>query len=153
MPRAAIDFLNFRLDVLSEQAKHMATGIYEQSCGVTLRELRVLRLAYNEPGITQGEVSAQSFLEKTLVSKLVTALARRKLLTRQIGAEDARWVHLFLTDEGREVVKQCNRLGRKMEKSMVSVLTAAQIETFEICLAKMTARVELDAKTAQERFT
>lgn len=151
MRRPAIDFLTFRLDVLSGQAKQLGTEVYENACGVTLRELRVLRLAYHQPGITQGEAVTLSYLEKTLVSKLVTSLVRRGLLVRQIGAEDARWVHLHLTDEGRDVVKKCNRLGRKMEQSFLSVLDPDEIAVFERCLAKLAARVEADAAIAAAR--
>jgi DNA-binding MarR family transcriptional regulator len=149
MTRPAIDFLTFRMDVVNDQAKQMASAIYEEACDVSLRELRVLRLAHRRPGITQGEVSSMARLEKTLVSKLVTALARRELLVRQIGTEDARWVQLHLTDKGREIVKQCDRLGRKMEKSLLSVLTPEEIELFEACLAKLAAHVEsgMDAPT------
>ncbi len=149
MPRPAIDFLTFRLDVLSDQAKQMASDAYEQACGVNLRELRILRQAHHRPGITQSAVSAGAYLEKTLVSKLVTALARRGLLVRRIDVEDARWVQLFLTEEGTEVVKQCNKLGRRMERSMLSALTADQAILFEQCLAALTAKVELDLKATK----
>jgi len=152
MPRDAIDFLTFRLDVLSDQAKQLASGVYERACGVSLRELRILRQAYHQPGITQGEAAFGAHLEKTLVSKLVTSLARRHLLVRQIGEEDARWVQLFLTEDGRDIVKQCNKLGRRMEKSMLSVLEAKQVEVLEDCLAKLTAKVEIDAGVAHTRF-
>ena len=149
MPRPAIDFLIFRLDVLSDQAKQMASDAYKQACGVSVRELRILRQAHRRPGITQSAVVAGAYLEKTLVSKLVTALARRGLLVRRIDEEDARWVQLFLTEEGTEVVKQCNKLGRRMERSMLSVLTAEQTAAFEECLAALTLKVELDAKAAR----
>ena len=142
MTRPAIDFLTFRMDVVNDQAKQMASAMYEEACDVSLRELRVLRLDYRRPGITQGEVSSVARLEKTLVSKLVTALARRELLVRQIGTEDARWVQLHLTAQGREIVKQCDRLGRKMEKSLLSVLSNQEVEMFEACLAKLAAHVE-----------
>ncbi|WP_213952888.1 MarR family transcriptional regulator [Variovorax sp. dw_954] len=142
MSRPAIDFLTFRMDVVNDQAKQMASAIYEEACDVSLRELRVLRLAHRQPGITQGEVSSKARLEKTLVSKLVTSLARRELLVRQIGTEDARWVQLHLTASGREIVKQCDRLGRKMEKSLLSVLSSEEVEVFEACLAKLAVQVE-----------
>jgi len=142
MPRPAIDFLTFRMDVVNDQAKQIASAMYEEACDVSLRELRVLRLAHGRPGISQGEVSSTARLEKTLVSKLVTTLARRELLVRQIGAEDARLVQLHLTPQGREIVKRCDRLGRKMEKSLLSALSGEEVEVFEACLAKLTAHVE-----------
>jgi len=142
MSKAAIDFLTFRVDVFNEIAKRAASQAYEERHGVSLRELRVLRLAYAFPDITQGEIVAQSHLEKTQVSKMVTHLARRELLVRQIGAKDARWVHLRLTDAGREVVKDCNRIGRKLEKYLLSGITPAELDIFESSLVKLTAHVQ-----------
>jgi len=147
------DFLTFRIDVFNDQAKQLATDVYEETHGVTLRELRVLRLAYATPGITQGEVVAASRLEKTLVSKLVTALVRRQLLLREIGAEDARWVHLHLTEEGRYIVQQCNRLGKKMERSLLSVLSDSERALFDKCLERLTEQVERDARDARRFMT
>ena len=143
------DFLTFRIDVFNDQAKQLATEVYEQAHGVSLRELRVLRLAHATPGITQGEVVAASRLEKTLVSKLVTSLVRRQLLLREIGAQDARWVHLHLTEAGRSTVQQCNRLGRKMERSLLRVLSESELALFDSCLARLTAQVERDALDAR----
>lgn len=142
MSKAAIDFLTFRVDVFNEMAKRAASQAYEERHGVSLRELRVLRLAYAYPDITQGEIVAQSHLEKTQVSKMVTQLARRALLVRQIGAQDARWVHLRLTDAGREIVQDCNRIGRKLEKYLLTGITPAELEVFETSLVKLTAHVQ-----------
>jgi DNA-binding MarR family transcriptional regulator len=142
VPRPAIDFLTFRLDVLNEQAKRQASQAYEDACGVSLRDLRVLRQAHAHPGITQSEVAAGGYLEKTLVSKLVTSLVRRGLIERHIGEEDARWVQLFLTDAGRDAVQTCNRMGRRMEKDLLATLQPGQIEQFERVLAQLTATVE-----------
>ena len=149
--RAAIDFLTFRLDVLSHKAKGFASGIYEQSCGVSLRELRVLRLAFHQPGITQGEVVTLAHLEKTAISRLVTALAGRGLLVRETSTQDARWAHLFLTEHGQDVVQRAERIGRKLERSMLSVLTPTEIEVLEQCLARLTARVDIDIESAREQ--
>jgi DNA-binding MarR family transcriptional regulator len=143
LTRPAIDFLTFRLDVLNEQAKRTSSLAYEEARGVTLRDLRVLRLAYAKPGVTQSEVVEAAYLEKTLVSKLVTSLVKRKLVRREIGEEDARWVRLYLTDEGRETVQHCNRMGRQMQKAWLAGLSAGEIEAFERTLAVLTERVHL----------
>ncbi len=151
MARPAIDFLTFRLDVLNERAKRQASQIYEEACGVGIRELRVMRLAHVQPGITQSEVVAAGYLEKTLVSKLLTSLVRRGLIRRQIGEEDARWVQLFLTDAGRDIVRQCNRMGRQMEKAWLAPLDPAEVAVFEQLLAKLTAAWENQPAKARGR--
>ncbi|MDM0045198.1 MarR family transcriptional regulator [Variovorax dokdonensis] len=141
MSRPAIDYLTFRLDVLNEQAKRISSVAYEEARGVTVRDLRVLRLAYAHPGITQSQVVEAAYLEKTLVSKLVTSLVKRGLIRREIGEEDARWVRLFLTPEGRETVQHCNRMGRKMQNLWLAELAPEEIEAFERTLAVLTDRV------------
>jgi len=153
MSHAAIDFLTYRLDVFSRKAKALASDIYEQSCGVSLRDLRVLRLAAHQPGITQGEVAILAHLEKPATSRLVKALAERGLMVRETGTQDARSDHLFLTEHGQDVVRRAARVGRKLETSMLSVLSQAELESFEGCLARLTARVEIDIDSARERFS
>ncbi|MEJ8847131.1 MarR family transcriptional regulator [Variovorax rhizosphaerae] len=136
MSHAAIDFLTYRLDVFNCKAKALASGIYEQSCGVSLRELRVLRLVAHQPGITQGEVADPAQLEKPAVSRIVKALIERGLMVRETGTQDARSGHLFLTEHGHALVQRAARVGRKLEKSMLSVLSDAERESFEQCLAR-----------------
>ncbi|MEJ8854706.1 MarR family transcriptional regulator [Variovorax robiniae] len=138
--------------MFSRKAKALASDIYEQSCSVSLRELRVLRLVAHQPGITQGEVAGLAELEKSSSSRIVKALAERGLIVRETGAQDARSGHLFLTEYGQDVVRRAERVGRRMEKSMLSVLSDAELQSFEQCLARLTARVEIDIDSAQERF-
>jgi hypothetical protein len=57
MSHGAIDFLAYRLDVFSRKEKALTSDIYQQSCSVSMRELRLLRLAAHQPGITQGEAA------------------------------------------------------------------------------------------------
>src|ERR1700709_75023 len=104
MPKAPyqrLEHLNFRLDVLSALAKNVASGLYEAECGVTLRDLRVLRFVDMQPGISLGPLVDLTYIEKTLVSKLVTTLAKRGLLTRSTGTTDARVINLHLTRKGK----------------------------------------------------
>src|SRR5260370_27196482 len=121
-PYPRLEHLNFRLDVLSELAKGVASGLYEAECGVTLRDLRVLRFVDMQPGISLGPVIELTYLEKTLVSKLVTTLANRGLLTRSTGTTDPRVINLHLTRKGKAMVRKGNRTGKIFCGQLVSVL-------------------------------
>ncbi|MGT2491606.1 hypothetical protein ACU4GD_16465 [Cupriavidus basilensis] len=57
-------------------------------------------------GLTLSRLIELSLLEKTQVSKLVSALVRQGLLSRQIGELDARQINLFLSTEGESMVKR-----------------------------------------------
>jgi len=141
-PYPRLEHLNFRLDVLSELAKGVASGLYEAECDVTLRDLRVLRFVGMQPGISLGPLVELTYLEKTLVSKLVTTLANRGLLTRTTGMADARVINLHLTRKGRTIVHKCDRIGKTFDENLLSVLSAEEKRVLFHCVDKLTERVE-----------
>ncbi|MDM0112561.1 MarR family winged helix-turn-helix transcriptional regulator [Variovorax sp. J22R133] len=131
------DYVTFTLDVINERFKVGASSLYERECGVTLREVRLLRFIGSEPGLTLSRLIEQAYLEKTLASKAVTALVRRGLVVRSIGTEDARQINLHLTDEGVDIVLKAEPLGRFAETTFRSALTAEERESLDRCLQKL----------------
>lgn len=144
-----LEFMSFRLNRLCEMTKSSATGIYEREFGVGLRELRVLRFAGLEPGLTLTRLIEQVLLEKTVTSKLVTALAKQGLLRRQVGAADARQLNLFLTPAGEALVAQTYQRGDVLEKMFLSVLTDVEVQTLDRCIDKLTTAL-LDHQQNQD---
>ncbi|MFJ1260600.1 MarR family winged helix-turn-helix transcriptional regulator [Cupriavidus sp. CuC1] len=141
-PYPRLEHLNFRLDVLSALAKGVASDLYEAECGVTLRDLRVLRFVDMQPGISLGPLIVLTYLEKTLVSKLVTALAKRGLLVRSTGTEDARVINLHLTRKGKAIVSKCDKIGKRFDEQLMSVLSLEEKQMLFHCIAKLTEHVE-----------
>jgi len=135
----AINYVTFRLDVLTGIAKHDASLVYERECGVSLKDLRLMRFVALEPGLVQGRLANLCYLEKTATSRMVTALVKRGLLRRKIGAEDARQVRLYLTAHGKRIVDRCEVMGRAIETKMMSVLSREERRVFEHCVERITA--------------
>lgn len=134
-----LEFMSFRLNRLCEMTKDSASGFYEREFGIGLRELRVLRFAGLEPGLTLTRLIELALLEKTVTSKLVTALAKRGLLRREVGEADARQLNLYLTPVGEALVAQTYQRGDMLEKMFLSVLTQAEVQTLDRCIDKLTA--------------
>lgn len=147
----AINYVTFRLDVLTAIAKNDASLVYERECGVSLKDLRVLRFVALEPGLVQGRLANLCYLEKTLTSKMVTALVKRGLMRRKIGAEDARQIRLYLTAHGQRIVDRCEVLGREIEGKMMSVLSEDERRVFEHCVERITAGLLLLRDSAPGR--
>ncbi|WP_265921244.1 MarR family winged helix-turn-helix transcriptional regulator [Cupriavidus nantongensis] len=133
-----LEFMSFRLNRLCEMTKDSASGFYEREFGIGLRELRVLRFAGLEPGLTLTRLMELVLLEKTVTSKLVTALSRRGLLRREVGEADARQLNLYLTPAGEALVAQTYQRGDVLEKMFLSVLTEAEVKTLDRCIDKLT---------------
>ncbi|CPR18618.1 MarR family winged helix-turn-helix transcriptional regulator [Brenneria goodwinii] len=132
-----IDYVTFRLDILVNFAKQEATEKYEQASGVNLRELRILRYAAIKPGLSQRNLAALCYLEKTQISKMVSGLVNRGLLLQMKRKSDSRTASLWLTDAGQEVVNICDQIGTRLENEMMSVLTKEEEKIFRQNIEKI----------------
>lgn len=68
MPKAdhpILEYLTFRLDRLSELTKEAGTQVYESEFGISIRDLRIVRLVALEPGLTLTRLIELTMLEKT----------------------------------------------------------------------------------------
>lgn len=133
------DYLNVLLDVASERTRYRGSQVYETELGLSIRDLRLLRMVGMAPGISMGELVQQSGIEKTLTSKIVSALVQRGWVERQLGQADARQVLLALTDAGEALVLQAEPLGHELEAGYRDILTPAEIATLRRLLLKIIA--------------
>lgn len=137
-----VDYATITLDVVNERMKAQASELYQRECGVSLREVRLLRFIGNEPGLTLTRLIECSHLEKTLASKAVTALVRRGLVLRSVGTTDARQICLYLTEDGVSVVMDAERIGRVAIQEFRSALNDQERAFFEECLRKLAQAAE-----------
>lgn len=131
-------YITLRLDILSGLMKERAEAAHQARDGVSVREVRLLLLVRKHPGITMGRLVELSFMEKTMVSKAVTALTRAGLIQREIGESDARQVVLALTRKGKGVAERAHRFVLDTGEIRMSVLTPGQRRTFDEALEKLT---------------
>jgi DNA-binding MarR family transcriptional regulator len=129
-------YLTYRLDVLSTGAIRIANEVYKVGCGLEVRELRVLRLIDDNPGITFSDLTEQTKFERSLASRLLNGLLREGLVERENSAADARVFHLRTTEAGRERRRLATRIGQKLEAHLLQPLSEAQraglLETIEL---------------------
>lgn len=121
-------YLTYKLDLIKSLATKAADRTYASEFGLRVRELRVLRLMHDHPGITATELRHLLVLDKTLMSKNLAVLEQRGLIQREVDADDNRVQRLFLTDEGTRIWRQSESLGRRMEDEMFGQLSPAQWE-------------------------
>lgn len=137
-----LDYLTLTLDLANETAKAAASRVYEQECGASLRDLRLMRFIAAEPGLTLGRLIDRASLEKTLASKAISTLVGRGWVTRSVGTVDARHISLELTDAGEAVVLKADPLGRFMERTLLRDLGADELAVLRRCLDKLVATGE-----------
>jgi DNA-binding MarR family transcriptional regulator len=134
-----LDYLTLKLDLANERAKAAASRVYEQECGASLRDLRLMRFIGAEPGLTLTRLIEHTSLEKTLASKAISTLVARGWVTRSVGAVDARHISLELTDAGEAVVRRADPIGRFLETTLLRRLSASDLKVFKRCLETLVA--------------
>jgi MarR family 2-MHQ and catechol resistance regulon transcriptional repressor len=70
--------------------------------------------------LTLNELASQLYLDKSTVSRVVTAIERKKLLRRQPHEEDRRAVLLALTDAGRRLYEAIRDDIEEREKRLIA---------------------------------
>jgi DNA-binding MarR family transcriptional regulator len=131
------DYLNVLLDLASERTRDRGSRVYEIELGVSIRDVRLLRMIGGAPGITMGQLVQSCGIEKTLVSKLVGSMVQRALVQRRIGTQDARQIHLELTDAGVALVLRAEPIGHEMEARFLDCLSASEAQTLTRILQKI----------------
>jgi DNA-binding MarR family transcriptional regulator len=146
------DYVNFRLERVSRNAREKADEIYRRRCGLDILQIRVMRFIAETPGLSVNAVVRESMLDRSLVSRIVSSLVHQKLIVRTISAEDARQFLLVATPAGKRRVREANLLGDALNLDLLSVLDQREIVILEQCLAKLAAwRPKEEEKTSASR--
>lgn len=119
-------YLTYRLDVLSTGAIKMANQVYEAECGLNVRQLRILRLVDDQPGVRFSELADETKFERSLTSRLLNGLLQDGLIERENSAVDARVFHLRTTSAGKKRRRLAARVGRRLETHLLRPLTEAK---------------------------
>jgi len=131
-------FLPYRLSILSNTVSGRIAKSYAERFSLTVPEWRVMAVLGRFPGLTAGEVTERTAMDKVQVSRAVAGLLRSKRIERRVVDGDRRARHLFLTGEGRGVYSEIVPLALDYERRLAASLSANERGLLEKLLAKLT---------------
>jgi DNA-binding MarR family transcriptional regulator len=118
--------LTYLLASVAEEGIGNADRVFEERFGWKVRELRVLRLVRDQPGITFTELARLTRFERSATSRILTRLQRAGLIRRAHVPEDARQFTLTITAKGERLCGQADPLSLELEALMLAPLTVRQ---------------------------
>jgi DNA-binding MarR family transcriptional regulator len=145
--------LTYALASIAEEGIGNADRLFQQRFGWDVRELRVLRLVRDTPGITFTALARLTRFERSLTSRILTRMIKAELIER-IGVEgDGRQYTFVMTAAGERLCEEADPLSLEMEEMMLAPLTAEQKESLSAMMDTVLAWVTDGYRTRiLERF-
>jgi DNA-binding MarR family transcriptional regulator len=117
--------LTYLLEVIADEAIAGNDAIFLRELGCSIREIRVLRIVDDHPGITFVEIWDKSGLERSLTSRILQKLIGEGLLLRTSSGTDARKYHLFTTPKGQALRQRGRVISDALEALLLAPFPAA----------------------------
>ena len=135
------DLLSYQLHVVANLLSRGAELRYRREFGVSLWEWRTVALlgAVTEP-LSLNHLAHAAGIHKSQMSRVVSGLARRKLVLRAADAEDGRGVRLTLSKSGRRLYEGLIDAASERDAAFRRCLTSQEKLVFDKALTKLAGR-------------
>lgn len=132
------DLLSYRLHVVANLLSRGAELRYRREFGVSLWEWRTLALlgAAVEP-LSLNDLAHSAGIHKSQMSRVVSGLAKRRLVRRAADPVDGRGVHIALSASGRKVYEGLIGAAVQRDAAFRDCLSAREKRVFDQALAKL----------------
>jgi DNA-binding MarR family transcriptional regulator len=132
------DLLSYRVHVVANLLSRGAELRYRREFGVSLWEWRTIALlgAAGEP-LSLGHLARAAGIDKSQMSRVVSGLTSRRLVSRQSDPGDGRGVRLTLTKSGLRIYEGLIRAAAQRDAAFRNCLTRSEREAFERVLGKL----------------
>lgn len=132
------DLLSYRVHVVANLLSRGAELRYRREFGVSLWEWRTIALlgAAGEP-LSLGHLAHAAGIDKSQMSRVVSGLAKRRIVLREAHPGDARGVRLTLTRSGRKLYDGLIRAAAERDTAFRNCLSAREKDVFERVLTKL----------------
>jgi DNA-binding MarR family transcriptional regulator len=109
--------------------------------GITLPMWRVLAVLHRRGATRFGTLVSQTMIEPPTLSRLVTALQGKGLITKTSSDVDARGVLILPTKKGLEVVERVTPHAFEVERETLAGLTEDEAEMFRRLVRRVCANL------------
>jgi DNA-binding MarR family transcriptional regulator len=118
-------FLPYLLNQAAEATSRGFQAIYRERYGMTRTQWRVMANLGKFGAMTARDICAVSHIDKTKVSRAVSALERDRMLARTPGEKDRRTEMLALTGRGRDIFAELGDLAISYDRQLRARLGTA----------------------------
>ena len=133
-------YLPYRLNVVAFQSARALGRIYDAQFGIGIPEWRVVAQLGEFGRLTSRDIGELAQMHKTKVSRAVTELEQRGLVSRAENRQDRRESFVTLTAAGARIYAQIVPLALAFEARWTEGIASDELKVFERVLATLTER-------------
>jgi DNA-binding MarR family transcriptional regulator len=125
---------------LIRRAHQIATAVFAteaKAFDLTAVQFSALIVIREHPGTDATRVSDLIYFDRSTIGNVLDRLEKKGLIRRQAGVEDRRTKRLFLTAQGRGVLRKVTAKGPRVAAAILAPLPAADRVRFVKLLAKL----------------
>lgn len=128
LPLELEHFLPYRLSVLSNTISQGIAREYHSRFGLSITDWRAMAVLarYDRDGLSARQVAERTAMDKVAISRAVSKLVARGLVSRKLHQDDRRRSVLALTPEGWNIHDQVAPLARRYEREVLQKLNSEE---------------------------
>jgi DNA-binding MarR family transcriptional regulator len=132
------DLLSYRVHVVANLLSRGAELRYRREFGVSLWEWRTLALlGAADEGLSLGHLAHAAGIDKSQMSRVVSGLAKRRIVLRAAHPGDGRGVRLTLSKSGERLYEGLIRAAAQRDEAFRNCLTRDERQAFDRVLTKL----------------
>lgn len=136
------EYLPYRLAVTSAKVSGLIAKAYETRFGLTIPQWRLLAVLNEHAPLSQQDLVNRTLMDKVNVSRTVSSLITRGLVTKKSQDNDKRFQSLKLTKEGQSVVDEIIPVAKELENSLLGTFSKEEILSLDGLLRALWTRVD-----------
>ncbi len=119
----------------------------EEATQVTLPQMRILFEALEPEGVSQSTLHKHYLVDPAAITRTVQAMERDGLITRSSDPSDNRFMRVFITDKGRQLIEATPPRMAEYEQRMVKGLTDSEILQLHALLERIEIQLTDEGQT------
>ena len=123
-------YFPYRLSILSNRISNLISATYSSKFALSITEWRIMAVLGEYPDISADQVSNNTQIEKSILSRAINKLLQRQLLLREFDAADRRRSMLRLTATGLSVYREVVPVSYDHEEASLNCFSDAEKEQF-----------------------
>ncbi len=144
------DWLPFQCSVITNRVSSMLARMYSEEFGIGVVEWRLMANLGSFSPMSAKDLSASTAMDQVSVTRALTSLVDKKLVSRKVDGKDRRKVVLRLTKAGTDAYERVMPLAQAIERELTSALSPQDLATVHAAMQVLVARANTALDSARD---